>query len=777
MSTNDSRFRRFLSAGSLTTKVLLGVSLVFLISLMLPRGSTFNFAIEVGDIWNADDVIAPFTFPILRDPTAVKAEIDSAVAATPLSFMRDRNVERRMLDTTKALFKKIEKITTLMTRFRKEHSLAKRREDSLKLVAEMTRFPLELATTDWNILFRTTTPSDRRNRRHRSVLQLRMLVDEGIRMVNTIGLLDRPKSEIHQTMISLPQVKIEITVPKSKFLDRHEALSKIEELLRSRLQNDTLIATLRGITESILQPNILLDEQRTQIAQQWNASRVPRTMGTVKENERIISRHERITPETKAKLESFQAAWQKQMGDTNVILEGVGRAGHVAVILFLFVIYLYLFRKKIFDDNSKLLLISILILFVSSLAYFAYMMKSNDPVEYLILVPTASMLLTVIFDSRVGYNITVVMALLAGAICGGNYSIIVASLVAGALGVYTVRDIKNRTQIFRSLAFIFLGYAVCIIFFGLQRSEEIPKIMMQLGYALGNSIISPVLTFGLLIFFEKFFGITTDLTLLELSDYTHPLLRELSTKAPGTFHHSINMASMAEAAAKEIGANPILARVGAYYHDIGKIVAPEFFVENQVSQINRHDDLDPKESARIIIDHVREGVALGRKYGLPERILDFIPAHHGQSIVSYFYAKEKEQARDVSEDEFRYPGPRPRTKETAIVMLADTIEAAARALDEPTPEKIKQLIDSIVNKRLNDGELDEADITMLDLFKIKKSFLGILLGIHHNRIKYPSQEEEQKAKKLVEQTAKTFLFPNSADALIRRIKHLGKTEE
>ncbi|NOY06408.1 MAG: HDIG domain-containing protein [Chlorobi bacterium] len=691
--------------------------------------------------------------------------------------MRDRDVERRMLDTTKALFSRIEKITTLMTRFRTERSLAKRREDSLKIVAEMTRFPLELATTDWNILFRATTPSSRRDRRHTTVLQLRMLVDEGIRMVNTIGVLDRPKSEIRQTMISLPQGKIEITVPKSKFLDRQEALSKIEELLSSRLHNDTLITTLRGIAESILQPNIILDEQRTQIAQQWNASRVPRTMGTVKENERIISRHERITPETKAKLESFQAAWQKQMGDTNVILEGVGRAGHVAVILFLFVIYLYLFRKKIFDDNSKLLLISILILFVSSLAYFSYMMKSSDPVEYLILVPTASMLLTVIFDSRVGYNITVVMALLAGAICGGNYSIIVASLVAGALGVYTVRDIKNRTQIFRSLAFIFLGYAVCITFFGLQRSEEISKIMMQLGYALGNSIISPVLTFGLLIFFEKFFGITTDLTLLELSDYTHPLLRELSTKAPGTFHHSINMASMAEAAAKEIGANPILARVGAYYHDIGKIVAPEFFVENQISQINRHDDLDPKESARIIIDHVREGVALGRKYGLPERILEFIPAHHGKTIVSYFYAREKEQARDVSKDEFRYPGPRPRSKETAIVMLADTIEAAARAIDEPTPEKIKQLIDSIVTKRLNEGELDEADITMQDLFKIKKSFLGILLGIHHNRIKYPSQEEEQKAKKLVEQTAKTFLFPNSADALIRRIKHLGKSEE
>jgi len=408
------------------------------------------------------------------------------------------------------------------------------------------------------------------------------------------------------------------------------------------------------------------------------------------------------------------------------------------------------------------------------LAYLTLAMPLPEHMKFLILVPIASMLLAVIFDSRVSFYSTVSIAFLVGALRGNDYSIILASILAGSLALYTVRDIKNRTQIFRSLAFIFLGYVFAITFDGLQRAMPVSYVANEALYAFMNAVLSPILTFGLLIFFEKFFGISTDLTLLELSDFNHPLLRDLSSRAPGTFHHSIVMGTLAEAAAVSIGANAILARVGAYYHDIGKSLEPECFVENQMGSQNIHDKLTPKESARRILEHVAKGIELAKEYNIPSRVIDFIPAHHGTTLVAYFYQKEKEghPSEDVSKVDFQYPGPKPYNKETAIVMLADTIEATARTINEPTVEKIEKLIDSIVSKRLADGELDNCDLTFRELAMVKKSFLNILIGIHHSRITYPSEKDAEAAKRLAERTTKLLNLPSTVDALAKRMKKL-----
>jgi putative nucleotidyltransferase with HDIG domain len=335
--------------------------------------------------------------------------------------------------------------------------------------------------------------------------------------------------------------------------------------------------------------------------------------------------------------------------------------------------------------------------------------------------------------------------MLLALIRGGDFSIAFTSFCGSVLAVFSVRDIKNRSQVFRSFFFILVGYSISIIALGFDKVESSRIILMQVLLGSINSIMSPVIAYGLLIFYEKVFRVATDLTLLELSDFNHPLLRELSSKAPGTFHHSVIMGNLSEAAAKAIGANQILARVGCYYHDIGKLKRPDFFVENQLERKNRHEELSPSMSAKVIINHIKNGVELAKEYKLPQELIDFIPMHHGTTLVSYFYNKAKYQIdsdkEDLSDYIYRYPGPKPQTKETGIVMLADTVEASTRTIEEPSSQKLSEKIDEIIKSRFMEGQLDDCELTLRDLTKIKQSFLKVLLGIHHHRIKYPDQKE------------------------------------
>jgi putative nucleotidyltransferase with HDIG domain len=392
------------------------------------------------------------------------------------------------------------------------------------------------------------------------------------------------------------------------------------------------------------------------------------------------------------------------------------------------------------------LLLAIVILLISVLAFIVQKIVVQVPIEYLILVPAGSMLLTIIFDSRIGFYGTVVMALIAGGLRGNDYAFTVMNIVAGGLAAYTVRDIKNRSQIFRSFLFILIGYVGSILAFGLERFSPLEQILINSGFAASNALISPVLTYGLIIFFERIFNITTDLTLLEMTDFNSPLLKKLATKAPGTFTHSMTMGSLVETAALEIGANPILARVGAYYHDIGKTFDPGSFVENQIDNQNVHEKLNPQKSAQVIIDHVNKGLEYAKENKLPQEIIDFIPMHHGTMVVTFFYEQAKKELgeENVSKDDFRYPGPKPNSKETALVMLADACESTIRSMTDADPKKVENVINNLIKQRIEDGQLDEAPITMQDIKKIKESFASILIGQHHKRIRYPKQNEMEE---------------------------------
>ncbi len=759
----------------LPARIALGIALVVSIAMLFPKGAETEYEYREGDIWVDDDLIAPFGFSIYRDPAIVEEEQRVAVERTPLSFDHLPWVRQAMIDSVVRAFGYLKSSSDAIKRRLPQRY---RRQDLLSLADSIARnaasdpgFPARLTQRYWRYWIINAVNGDIASTlpawRETSRLALEQIYGRGF--------LDREKSSFTQRLLAVRvDSTTEIRRAVKDYYDHNDVAAVLMKNFNARFKGDSSrVDFFFNLVYLMLQPDVRYNKAQTQFAIQAAMNIVMRTDGIVKENERIVSRHERITPQIKAKLDSYARAKADRTGDVNQVLQFLGRVGHTIAILFLPVIYFTMFRKRIIGDNSRLLLIGVIVLLIAFLAYLTFTLPVTGPVQYLIVVPTAAMLLTVIFDSRVAFYSTVSISLLVGALRGNEYSIILASMLAGSLAIYTVRDVKNRTQIFRSLTYILLGYVFAITVNGMQRALPFGDMAEEMAYALANSVLSPVFTFGLLIFFERVFRITTDLTLLELSDFNHPLLRDLSARAPGTFHHSIVMATIAENAATAIGANATLARVGAYYHDIGKMMEPDYFVENQIGNQNVHDGLEPRDSARKIIDHVVRGIELAKEHNLPDRVIDFIPAHHGTTLVTYFYEKQKSRGTgEPRKEDFQYSGPRPYSKETGIVMLADTIEAATRAIEEPTIDKIRELIDKIVAKRLADGELENCDLTFRELTIVKQSFLNILTGIHHSRIKYPSEEDAAAAKKIADRTAKLLNLPSTTDALMQRMKKL-----
>jgi hypothetical protein len=416
----------------------------------------------------------------------------------------------------------------------------------------------------------------------------------------------------------------------------------------------------------------------------------------------------------------------------------IGKILIIFIIIGVFTTYLYIARPKIWRDNAMLLLLFSITLIELVAVWYSLQFENLSP--YIVPIGLASILFTVIFDSRVGFFATVTVALLAGTIRGNDFPFALATIFAGSLGVFATRGIRKRSQVFAPVLLVFVGYAVSILAFNFSRLASLNEILNDLQFAAMSSILC-FLVYPILLLIEKVFGITTDMTLMELSDLNHPLLREMATKAPGTYSHTMQVSLLAEEAATAIGANPLLCRVGAYFHDIGKTAEADYFTENQNGK-NLHDHLQASTSGRIIADHVKRGLVIGRQHKLPEEVIDFIPEHHGTTIIHFFYDKALKTLppEKINIEDFRYPGPKPRRKETAIVMLADSVEASVRSLTNPTEETIGQIIDTVIRKRLDENQFNESDLTFSDLERIKQSFIKTLVANKHKRIKYPGQK-------------------------------------
>ncbi|MCL5030290.1 MAG: HDIG domain-containing protein [Bacteroidetes bacterium] len=716
---------------SLRVKLLIALSAIILIALMFPKGESIESEVSIGSIWIHDDLIAPISFPVLKDPDAYKAELKSAAASIYPVFIKRDDETQIASDSLKSYNQfLIHVIDSVLT------------TDTLKDFN-----PTFLSTASFNT-FKNLKKEERNLLLSKRITLSRLfdVVRDEINIIYGFGILNKDSSQILRDSIAIRTGNVDRIVKFSSMLDLSTAKDDIgNSISKMNFQTELKQALIEYATHFVF-PNLVFSQRLTKEEIDQAQSNVSRYSGIVNENERIIAKHDRVTKEAKLKIESYKLAKGEQVGGEGNLLQFLGKVLHVAFLLTLLTIYLFLFRKRIFHDNQKILLLLISFVFISFITFLVDQIPIDAPLQFLIFIPVVSMLLTIIFDSRVGFYSTVIIVLITGALRGNDYTFAAMNLFAGALSVYTVRDIKNRSQIFRSFLYILIGYLVALLAFGLERFASLENILIEAAFAGSNALISPVLTYGLLIFFERLFKITTDLTLLELSNFDRPLLKELARRAPGTFNHSMTMGTLAESAAESIKANPLLARVGAYYHDIGKTITPHNFVENQLNNQNIHENLTPEESVSLIVKHVREGISLAEENDIPQEIIDFIPMHHGTMVMTYFYEKAKklygEEKVDVGE--YKYPGPKPNSKETAIIMLADGCESAVRSIEEPDPVKVENLIESILQNRVEDGQLDESPITFSDLNKIKEAFINILIGQHHRRIRYPKQDEMEK---------------------------------
>ncbi len=739
MQTISNYIRSLSEEDSLSAKWAILLSFVVIVALMFPQGLSVESDYPAGMIWTENDLSAPFAFPIYKDEREYERERDLAAGKVYKVFEENPSVADEYLDSLQRFFGTLETI------------LDRRKENEKEIQAALTNFPIPFRDSEWKTLWylrnaeRVQTgkpPKYSYDKLRRDVL----LVVNGLYLQ---GIVDVRKSQYRDDELIAKRKKTnEQIVPLNKFLDKYELGKAVQQTFIAgyKGENDTVSIAMK-IALTFLEPNVIYQKEQTEREVQFAVDLVPRTVGAVSENERIIAKKERITEEIKLKLDSMRKAKEERGAGINSYVTFVGKALRVFAIMWMLVMYIYLFRKKIYHDNVKLLLISFLFFIVAFIAYLTVQNTTELPLRYLIIIPAVSMIFTIIFDSRVSFYSTVVLSLLVAGIRGNDYGIALSSLVAGAFAIYTVRDIKKRTQIFRSIIYVFLGYATTIVALGLERYESFDVVGNQLLVAAFNAILSPILTYGLLIFLERIFKISTELTLVDLSDLNHPLLKELSHKAPGTFHHSVSVSTLAESAAEAIGANATLARVGGLYHDIGKMLNTDLFAENQLGKENKHRTMSPRKSVRVIIAHIEDGIKLAQQHNLPEQVINFITMHHGTMHVGFFFEKalrQKNSKGEVNEDDFRYPGPKPNTKESGIVMLADGVEASTRSIHEPTVEKIEANIDSLIKLRLLEGELDECNLTLRDLNSIKESFLKILTGIHHSRLRYPDQESALK---------------------------------
>ncbi len=417
-----------------------------------------------------------------------------------------------------------------------------------------------------------------------------------------------------------------------------------------------------------------------------------------------------------------------------------GAAVVVGLVLGVTGIYLWLYQRDMWESDRLLVLWGLVMVGTVGLSQvFGAPRFSN----HLAPAPAGAMLLTILMRPRPALFSSAALAVLVGLASERQFSVVVAAFIGGLVGAFACRQVNRRSDIGAAGVLVGAACAVAALATGLLEGLGVyPAVAGNAAYALGSGLLSAVITIGFLPFLEQFFGLITPIKLLELASPAHPLLRRLQLEAPGTYHHSLMVANMAEAAAEAVGADALLTRVGTYYHDIGKLRRPAFFVENQGGIDNPHDKMTPSLSALTVGAHVRDGLDLAREYGLPQSVADFIPQHHGTALLTYFYHQALERGDPLDEHAFRYEGPKPQTSETAIVMLADAAEAAIRALNRPTPDRLEDAVRRIIRDKLEDGQLDECGLTFRDLDRIAVAFARVLGGVLHPRLEYPDLEGE-----------------------------------
>ena len=520
--------------------------------------------------------------------------------------------------------------------------------------------------------------------------------------------------------------------------DNSEALSKAIQTAQNDVYDNysdqIMISISDKIINTLVKPNLFYDSEKTEEAQEEAAKNV--TPVVYKKNQTIV---EEGKPITEAQLQALDELGLLNNSKLNISLY-LALAVMVIVVMYIQSRYLKKYYGKIYNDFSKILMINIITIMT---IVFARVFSIASP--YLIPLACAPILLTLLLNYRISLVISITNLILMSVAVSFNTGIIVLAIIAVVAGATSLRKMQQRNDIVYSCIYIAILNGIIALSISALVTSNLKEIALDTAFTVIGSLLSGVLATGLLPFFESMFSVVTNVKLLELSNPNNPLLKKLLMEAPGTYHHSVIVANLAEVATEIVGGNALLARIGAYYHDIGKTKKPYFFKENQLGQENPHDQITPELSKLLIISHVKDGLELAKEYKLPKIIQDFIPTHHGKTLVKYFYLTAKNNAEnpdDIKEEDYMYPGPKPKTKEQCILMLADSVEAAVRSINSPTKEKIETMVNNIVKDKLDSGQLDDSQLTISDVKKIKKCFLKTLSGIYHERIEYPKDERK-----------------------------------
>jgi len=680
---NSSRQKALMRKFAINIKFLMMFTAVIVIIFTLPKQAKFRYEYGKGRIWNQKDLVSPYNFAILKTNAELDADKDAALRSISPIYEYGPQVEKQELENFKI----------------KWHNASlneKQKEAYLKCGTDL----------------------------------LSAIYQKGLLELNK-----RFQRAAENYEVTILQNKIAQTKNTAALFTRERALSYCDQVLTKRSNIDKPF--LIGLLQDHIQYNLVYDQQMTQQIENELLESISQTRGMVQKGELIIAKGSVINQDIYQKLESYKKAFEDNVqvtGDKKMVL--LGQFLLVFLVLSLLVVFLFLFRKDIYHDNRLVGLI--LLVITSMLVTLSWAIRFQIPNLYYIPYCIVPIIIRILFDTRLALNIHLLVVLIAGFFVPNSFEFAFYELTAGMVSIYSIKNLIRREQFLISALLIAGCYLVSFLGISFIREGSFSSIDWNDFIPFIVSVSLTLLAYPLIYAFEKVFGITSDITLIELTNTNSSVLRDLAFNAPGTFQHSLQVANLAETAIYTIGGNALLVRAGALYHDIGKIENPQFFIENQNQGFNPHDKLSYEESARVIIRHVQKGVELARKKNLPEIIVDFIRTHHGNTRVDFFYQSFLKNFPEklVDENIFKYPGPIPFSKETGVLMLADSVEAASRALKEPNFKSINDLVDRLVNYKLDQGQLKNSNITLKEIETVKSIFKKMLMSIYHVRIDY-----------------------------------------
>jgi putative nucleotidyltransferase with HDIG domain len=682
-----SRQRALLRKYARNVKFIMMLVSIAIIVICLPKQAKFRYEYDKGRIWNQKDLVSPYTFAIIKSEADLKEDQAAAMRSITPIYQLDKDVAMQSLEGFKNDFE------------------IKWRNAGLPENQKQKYY-----TTGYNLL---------REIYEKGVLALNKKYQRG--------------TENYRVTILLNNVATETNT--AQLYTRETALSYIDQILSAYKNLDKTF--LIGIIQNRLQYNLNYDEKLTARLENEVVNGLSLTRGMVQKGDVIVAKGSVVNQEVFQKLESFREAFEDNVrisGNPRLVV--LGQTLLVGIVVALLMVFLYMFRKDIYYDNR---LVSLILLVVTAmLATLSLSIKVQLPNLYYIPYCIVPIIIRILFDTRLALNIHLLVVLVAGFFVPNSFEFAYYQITAGMVAIYSIKNLIRREQFLISALIIVGNYLVAFLGISFIREGSFDSIDWLDFVPFTCSVGLTLLAYPLIYIFEKIFGLTSDLTLIELTNTNANLLRKLAFSAPGTFQHSLQVANLAESAIFAIGGNALLVRAGALYHDIGKMENPLYFIENQSSGFNPHDKLPYQESARVIISHVSKGIDIARKEGIPELVVDFIRTHHGNTRVDYFYQSHLKNFPEkiIDENTFRYPGPIPFSKETGVLMLADSVEAASRSLHEPNAQAIDSLVDRIVEYKLDQEQLKDSDITLKDIETIKMIFKKMLMGIYHVRIDY-----------------------------------------